>query len=471
MLLAQGHTDGLPDASARRFAGFAAQDPERLTYIPPAYTNDVDLSGLRAGSDVLVSGMGLAFVDLFVLLMQGRGGSFATGPDGLLAYSPSGREPRLLVGSRRGVPYLSKIRGGLRGEAGTGLRFLTQPAVDGLRDRHGLLDFRAHLWPLVAKDAAYGYYRELLTASPGRARLPWAEFADRFAPLDWYSAEREALVELAIPDPRDRLDFEALDHPLAGREFASAEQVQAAVREAVSTDLALRDGGEHSETLGLFLGLLGCYMELGRLVSLEDLRESSRRDVAGWWHGFFSYVDSGPPASRLRELLALERAGLVRFLGPRTSFDIDPEGRRFIARGTLNGVADAVVAGAQAFVEARLPGSALETTGNPLLRALAARGLVTQESSGTGKLLVDGDHRCIDSGGSASSWLRAVGAGVSGWSAGAFARPHSNAAPFRDTDALARGLLAAIPRPVPEAAAMSATALAACIDSVHRYVG
>ncbi|MFF5791917.1 FAD/NAD(P)-binding protein [Paeniglutamicibacter sp. NPDC012692] len=469
VVLAQGHTDALPDAPSRRFARFAADNQARLTYIPPDYTNDVDLSGLRPGTDVLVSGMGLAFVDLFVLLMQGRGGSFTARPDGSLTYEPSGKEPRLLVGSRRGVPYLSKIRGGLRGEPGKGLRFLTAQAVDRLRQRHGLLDFRIHLWPLVAKDAAYGYYRELLTASPERANVPWTEFADLFAPLDWYSPEREALVDRAIPDPRDRLDFEALDHPLAAREFVTPDQVQSAVREAVATDIALRDGGENSETLGLFLGLLGCYMELGRIISLDDLHESSRRDVSGWWHGFFSYVDSGPPASRLRELLALERAGLIRFLGPRTTFDIDPDGRCFVARGAVDGH----VARAEAFVEARLPASTLETTSNPLLLALFARGLITQEPSGTGKLLVDDEYRAVDGQGSACPWLYAVGAGISGWSAGAFSRPLSNAAPFRDTDALARLVLTSIPKPVarPEPTFMSETALAACIDSVHRYVG
>lgn len=469
VVLALGHTDALPDAATRRFADFAAEHPGRLAYVPPAYTTDADLSGLLPGTDVLVSGMGLAFIDLLVLLMEGRGGSFTTQPDGSLSYVPSGREPRLLVGSRRGVPYLSKIRGGLRGEAGRGLRFLTSAAVEELRACHGLLDFRTQLWPLVAKDAAYGYYRELLTASPERATLPWAEFADRFAPLDWYSPERAALVDLAIPDPVDRLDFEALDHPLASHTFGTPEQIHAAVRDSVAADLALRDGGENSETLGLFLGLLGCYMELGRLISLDDLHASSRRDVAGWWHGFFSYVDSGPPAGRLRELLAVEQAGLVRFLGPRTGFDIDPRNRCFVARGALDGHVER----AQAFIEARLPASTLETTGNPLLRAVFARGLVTQEAGGTGKLLVNEQCRVVDARGQASRWLYAVGAGVSGWSAGAFARPHSNAAPFRDTDALARRLLTDLPVPVPrpEPSSMSDTAFAASLDSVHRYVG
>ena len=40
------------------------------------------------------------------------------------------------------------------------------------------------------------------------------------------------------------------------------------------------------------------------------------RHVEGHFHGLFSFLASGPPPRRLAELLALHRAGIVRFLGP-----------------------------------------------------------------------------------------------------------------------------------------------------------
>jgi uncharacterized NAD(P)/FAD-binding protein YdhS len=469
VLLALGHTESLPAESSRRFADFAARHGTSVAHVPPAYTNDADLSGLLPGQDVLVSGMGLAFVDLFVLLMEGRGGRFETRGDGTLAYIPSGNEPVLHVGSRRGVPYLSKIRGALQGRTDPLPRFLTREAVEGLRPAGGLLNFRKHLWPLIAKDAAHAYYRELLTASPHRATMAWEDFAAAYAPLPWYSPQCEALVSQAVPDPEDRLDFESLDHPLASRDLGTAGRTHAAVRDIIVRDLALRDGGQNSETLGLFMGLLGCYMELGRVVSLDELDTPSRQDVAGWWHGFFSYVDSGPPADRLRELLALEEADLVKFLGPRIRFDTDEQRGTFTAQGAVDGHR----VHARAFVEARLPGTTLASTSNELLRSLFARGTVSQESTGTGKLLVDGQWRAVDRDGSPHRWLYAVGAGVSGWNSGAFARPHSNAAPFRDTDALARRLLASVPAAAGTGTPqyMSETALAASIDLAHRYAG
>lgn len=434
VVLALGHTDREPSETSGAFAEFAQR--HGLAYVPPAYTTDADLSVLGAGRDVIVSGLGLAFVDLAVLLFEGRGGSFvpepAAGPeDGALRYVPSGHEPRLLAGSRRGVPFHSKVRGGLQGDAPGPLRFLTQDAVSRLLARRGVLDFTEDLWPLIAREVTFSYYQELFTGHPQRVRLDWAEFAAGFEDLPWGSPGLQALIAAAVPATADRLDLGRLDQPLSGFVGSSAE-VRHAVVHHVLDDLRLRDSGEHSETLALFLGILRAYMELGRLVPLERLTPASRELVCGWWHGFFSFVDSGPPAWRLRELLALERAGVVRFLGPDLRIEADEDAGVFRA----SSAGGAVTVEAHAFVEARLPAPSVSASANPLLRTLAADGLAREDASG--RLVVDREARVA---GRAAPWLFAVGAGTSGWGAGAFARPHSNSAPFRDTDALARRLL------------------------------
>ena len=66
---------------------------------PPTPTSSV----LAPGETVLVRGLGLAFIDLVVLLYEGRGGRFEPDGDGL-RYVPSGNEPYLVAGSPRGAP-------------------------------------------------------------------------------------------------------------------------------------------------------------------------------------------------------------------------------------------------------------------------------------------------------------------------------------------------------------------------------
>jgi hypothetical protein len=443
VITALGHTDSRPDAVSAAWSGFAARHGG--FHAAPSYTTDVDYSALAPGQDVIVAGMGLAFVDLLVLLMEGRGGRFEETPDGGLRYRASGREPRLWAGSRRGVPYHSKISAALRGEAPGELRFLTADAVGTLLERHSELDFGTQLWPLIAKEAGYEYYRELFTGSPDRVSTGWAEFSARFAELDWYSAACRELVASAVPEPGLHLDLEALDRPFAGATFGGLTDIQAAVARYIQRDLELRDSPDHPETLALFVALLKVYMELGRLVPADRLNPRSRHTVHGWWHGFFSFVDSGPPPRRLREMLALHRAGLLNFLGPGLQITADESTGEFVAGSAQAGFS--VRAGA--LIEARLPATSVARSLNPVLAWLHTSGLGSEQQLltadgiySTGKLLVSDRHELLDGDGRAHGRLFGVGPGTSGWGAGAFARPNTNAAPFRENDALARNVLA-----------------------------
>jgi hypothetical protein len=434
VITALGHTDSRPDAASAAWSGFAARHGG--FHAAPSYTTDVDYSALAPGQDVIVAGMGLAFVDLLVLLMEGRGGRFEETPDGGLRYRASGREPRLWAGSRRGVPYHSKISASLRGEAPGELRFFTAEAVGALLERHTELDFQAHLWPLIAKEAGYGYYRELFTGSPDRVSAGWAEFSARFAGLDWYSPEREELVAAAVPDPAQRLDLEALDRPFAGKSFGGLADIQAAVARYIEQDLELRDSPDHPGTMALFIALLKVYMDLGRLVPAERLNARSQQTVHGWWHGFFSFVDSGPPPRRLHEMLALHRAGLLRFLGPGLDVTADESTGEFVAGSPQAGFS----VRATAFIEARLPATSVARSLNPLLASLHSSGLGSEQQlltadgiHSTGKLLVSDSHQLVDGQGRAHGQLFGVGPGTSGWGAGAFARPRTNAAPSAKT--------------------------------------
>jgi hypothetical protein len=83
-------------------------------------------------------------------------------------------------------------------------------------------------------------------------------------------------------------------------------------------------------------------MTEGRLLDEDRIRH-----VETGWHGFFSFVASGPPPRRLEELLALRRASIVRFAGPELEVAIDND--QFVARST--DVAGEVRA--RALVEAR----------------------------------------------------------------------------------------------------------------------
>lgn len=101
VVLAQGHLPVRRSRRQRELGGFARANG--LGYVVPANPADVDLSPVRPGETVALLGLGLNFFDYMALLTLGRGGRFVRRSGGLV-YLPSGREPRLVAGSRRGCP-------------------------------------------------------------------------------------------------------------------------------------------------------------------------------------------------------------------------------------------------------------------------------------------------------------------------------------------------------------------------------
>ncbi|MER7809205.1 FAD/NAD(P)-binding protein [Streptomyces sp900116325] len=419
VVLTIGHLDAEPAAEHLELTEFANR--HGLVHLPPDFTADSDLTALPAGEPVIVRGFGLAFIDLMVLVTEGRGGRYENGE-----YLPSGKEPVLHVGSRRGVPYHSKIGYGWQGERPPLPRFLGPDRTEELLSRPGPLDFRRDVWPLVDKELGYAHYHRLFATHAERTTVDWKVFEEKYAAADPGSQELRALVAAAVPDPADRLDLEALDHPLDGVSHPSYDALQAGLRDYITADLDRRHDPAHSEDLAVFLGLLSVYGQLTRLG-----------DLGGWWHGFFSYLASGPPGPRLHQLLALSRAGVVRFLGAGTTVEADEE------RGVFRAGSDTVPGEwveARALVEARLPDPSPERTRSPILQALYADGAA---ATATGLLSVDPDDgRVLGRDGRPHPRRFALGPHTTARANGAFTRPRTGGPAFRQNDATARTALA-----------------------------
>ncbi|MFC8623439.1 FAD/NAD(P)-binding protein [Streptomyces anulatus] len=418
VVLTVGHLDAEREPEQERLSAFARRHD--LVHLPPDFTADSDLGALRPGEPVIVRGFGLAFIDLMVLLTEGRGGRHENG-----VYLPSGREPVLHVGSRRGVPYHAKIGYGWTGERPPLPQHLGPKWTEELLSRTGPLDFRRDVWPVVAKELGHAHYHRLFTAHPERTALAREVFAEKYAAADPGSPELAGIVAEAVPDPADRLDLDALDRPLEGVSHASPEALQEALRAYITDDLTRRHNPEHSEDLAVFLGLLSAYAQLVRLG-----------DIGGWWHGFFSYLASGPPGPRLQQLLALSRAGVVRFLGAGLTVETDEEQGLYRARSaTVPGASTE----ARALVEARLPDPSLQHTASPLLRSLRDDGAAVTD---TGLLSVDpADGRVLDRAGRPHPRRFALGPFTTARSSGAFTRPRTGGPAFRQNDAAARAAL------------------------------
>jgi FAD-NAD(P)-binding len=449
VILAQGHLPVAPAAEYQELADFAGR--HALRYLPPHYAADADLDVVAAGEPVIMRGMGLGFIDDMVLLTGGRGGRFSPGADGRLTYHPSGREPIMYAGSRRGVPYHSKITYQLQGERLAGPQFFTPAVTADLYARRGPLDLRRELWPLIAKELGRFYYHELFTAHGDRVTMGWTEFLACYARHEWGSDALADLVEASVPKADDRLDFDRLLDPLAARDLGDGDDLQDSLRDYIASNVARHGDPAHSADLGLFNGLLVTFGVLLDAVNSGRLTARSHaEDLGGWFRGVFSYYASGPPPQRLRELVALSRAGVVRFLGPGIEVTTDPARGVFRASGTqAPGHVEA-----RALIESRLPAATMSRARDPLIGVLYARGDITEESLADGdgrryplgKLRVrEPDLRLVDAAATVHPRRFALGAWVGqGFTIAGFTRPRTNAISFRIADRLARTVLSEI---------------------------
>lgn len=421
VVLALGHV-GRRSRSALREAG------PGLTVIGPDNPLDLDLSGVRPGEPVLVRGLGMNFFDVMSLLTIGRGGTFTRAPGGTLHYQASGREPVLCAGSRRGVPYAAR---GSYGEMPP--RF--PPRFFHPDELTGPLSFRRDVWPLVAKEAAYVYYATLL-GDDG--------FLARFAELAWDSPAMRDLVAEAVPDPADRLDFAALDRPLAGLSFGDRDAFGAYVDGLLRTDVAHAYDARNSALKRAMTALGGTRERVRTLIMRGAITGGSYRDdLDGWFRGFASSLASGPPVRRIEELRALYAAGLLEFAGPDMTVTVDDG--RFAATSPQIGGAPRH---ARTLIEAYLPEPDVRDSTDPLLRTMIAAGqarprtLPDPDGPGVeiGLLDVTPGLRLVTADGTPHPRRFALGVPVHyGTSIGPM--PGTNAEFLRQTDAVARAAL------------------------------
>ncbi|WP_037685617.1 FAD/NAD(P)-binding protein [Streptomyces aureocirculatus] len=450
VVMAQGHLPLRSTTREARLSVFA--DRHGLRYIAPANPADVDLSGVRSDDRVALLGLGLNFFDYMALFTEGRGGTYRR-REGKLVYVPSGLEPRLSAGSRRGLPFHARGEN-QKGPHGRHIPFLLTPkTLADLRARaetRGGLDFRAAIWPLVAKEVETVYYATLLTA---RGRAEEAERLRAAYPAAAAGgAEEERLLAAAGIGPGERWDWERLARPFDGLSFASPEEFKDWLLGHLRADVDAALAGNVDGPLKAALDVLrDVRNEVRLLVDHGGLAGASHRDdLDGWYTPLNAFLSIGPPARRIEEAVALIEAGILEVLGPDTTARAHAEEGVFVLESArVPGSRRA----ANVLVDARLPAVDLRTTADPLLTSLLERGRcrphVLTGADGvryeTGGLAVSPrPFHLLDAGGVPHPRRFAYGVPTESvhWATAAGIRPGVNSVTLADADAMARGLLA-----------------------------
>ena len=450
VILALGH---LPATSNRRETELASFARARgLVYIAPANPADVDLSAVLPQQSVVLLGLGLNFFDYVALLTGGRGGRFAWHGDGRLVYHPSGREPRLYAGSRRGVPFHSRGEN-QKGPHGRHTPLVLVPeVVESLRSesaRRGGLDFRRELWPLIAKEVETVYYTALLTATDREGEA--AGFQTEYLSALWDSPEETRLLDGLGIAVEQRWDWERVSRPQGSRPFTGPADFQDWLLGYLADDASEARAGNVAGPQTAALDVLrDLRNEVRQLVDHSGLTGGSHReDLDHWYTPLNAFLSIGPPASRIEEAAALISAGVLTVLGPQARARADAQAGLFVAESPLVPGSEVSVA---VLIDARLPDVDLRRTADPLLKYLLATGqcqphLITDpvgDSYETGGLAVTArPNHLINSRGCSHPQRYAFGVPTEAvhWVTAAGIRPGVNSVTLTDADAIARAAL------------------------------
>lgn len=405
VLLATGHPSLEPTVAQRGWRDLAQRRSE-VVHVPNVYPVDRQVTALPEAAPVGVVGMGLTFVDLAIAVSEGRGGRFRPAPagDGLV-YEASGREPVLLVMSRRGLPMLPRP---LHGRSSPPLVHCTWSALRRAQaaSPDGLVDVESELIPLLRREMRWAHAATMLGLD--RRDPPHMRDLDRI------------VAQHHDRHPRSpRFDVEVLLDPLGLSPPTSAAAYERRAREWLRAAVAEARLDEDTSPVLAAAAVWRSAADVFR-AALDDngATPESHRRFAEHHHPRLTRIAFGPPTINGEKLLALVEAGVVRFeIGPDARVEADTDS------WTLSSPTTGARRTVGALVDARIPPMDLERIRSPLLQHLRERGEVAahvvtgrgQEPHRPGGIaLVPGTGRVVDSTGMPSDGLTASGTPTEG---------------------------------------------------------
>ncbi|GKT02688.1 FAD/NAD(P)-binding protein [Furfurilactobacillus entadae] len=430
VIMALGHSENDLTPEQTGLLNFA--DEHNLQYTPPTQPQEYRFDDLAAGETIILRGLGLNFFDATTMLTQGRGGYF-TSEDDHLVYHPSGIEPHIIAGSRRGYPLRAKGHNQKAARELDSPHFFTPTwfaqyqAVGSLTGTKFMEQFH--------HEAEYVYYKRLLALK--YPQVDAGEFLHAFET----SPQPEGVVYRSPIIESDYLNWTQLLNPTATPASTTPQPLLDYLQADVKAALAGTKTGPLTSALELFRDLRDVVRRIvdGQLLRTEDFRNV----FLGQFNNENSYLSVGPPEQRIAELRALMVAGIVTVVGPNMRVDSDTTTNQFV---TWSPLAPTERYFTDHLVEARLPAVSASHSCDPLTQSLLRSGLARPQQLAmedgstfqTGAVDVDMvTNQLVTTTGQSATGLYFLGVPTEGrhWFTTASPRPGVNDSVLRTVDA------------------------------------
>lgn len=356
VVMSLGHIENFPTPEESSFSKFAKKN--KLTYVTPTHPQEYDFSDLQAQQTIIIRGLGLSFFDAVTMLTQGRGGHFTREANQQLVYHPSGNEPQIIAGSRRGFPFHGKGTNQKQTNENDQPHFLTADWF-AKHTKPGSVSGESFI-ELVHAEVEYVYYQRLIQMK--YPSINQETFLDEFIK----STNRTEFIQDSLIEPSDYWNW---DYVL-GHTNTQNSLVEYLIHDYTDAKLGNKTGPFTSA-----FDMLHDIRDLIRqVVKLELLSPVDyQKYFLNQFKGENSFLSVGPPESRIEELTALISAGIVTVLKPRMQLNADQQTGKFV---TFSALDVPTQYSASYLVEARLPAINANKTTSYLIKSLLNSGIV-----------------------------------------------------------------------------------------------
>ncbi|EOL42839.1 FAD/NAD(P)-binding protein [Enterococcus caccae] len=432
VVLALGHQENELVGREKELAAYARE--HRLFYCSPKNAADAYLEAITEDTTVLIRGLGLVFYDYLTLLTSGRGGTFEE-INGTLVYQPSGKEPKIIAGSSRGIPYHAR---GVN-QKGYGEeyqpRFLKEKSLNKFK-RKGKFPAE-QFFELLKKEVEFVYYSALIKTD--YLDVNSTRFTEDFIRS---RGDLSVLKKYSIHE-KDFWDWSVIQHP--DQTISKQDSFQEFTVAYLNWDLEQAKRGTISGPFAAALDSLKDLRDEVRFMLDHHLfsDDETKKWLWDWFTPLNSFLSIGPPLERTSELNALIKAGIVTLLGP--EMELTTTSGQFIgySRKEPN-----IKYKTHFLIEARLSKTANQLSLNPVVQQLLADEIASlhqlELDSGeyyqTGALLVDHKTNQIRSkSGEIVNGLFCYGIPTEGihWLTAATSRPGTDPWNLREADLIA----------------------------------
>lgn len=365
VVMALGHSENKLNDEEMFFKSFA-QD-HQLQYVAPMHPAEADLSGFNADDQIIIRGLGLSFFDYLMALTVEKGGQFVRDDTHELVYKPSGREPHVVAGSRRGFPLHAR---GVNQKLASELyhpQFFTLPALDALRAAGDGHIIYADFEKLVVKELTYKYLLNVIDSASSHLTYDQAEALKKALVT---SDDLTATARKFGLDNIAAFDIDLIRNP--ARDVSDDADYKAWFINYLTADIEdARLGNKQAPFAGTFDILRDMRDRVRYVVERDYFSADEYEKFLNRFNPLDTFVSVGPPLERVEQLRALIKAGIFEVTA--AGINITTIGDEFVAHDIRN----------QAFhgnvlIEARLGATNLSISNNRLIANLRDKGILTQ---------------------------------------------------------------------------------------------